>query len=965
MPSTIFKENLTAFDLSLKTGKEGDGVVLTSQINSSPDNLTPQEFFALETAERFGADAVYFRCFNDGRESVPQIYIYDDTANQLSGREAEVHVKVWSGCIVPMFIIIGKTDVRIFDARESVQVKGNSLHTDAIETIKLSGEVIHRFSSLDFSTGMFWEDKKYEKHFQFATSAYRLLIDGLKKVYNDFQEQSGLSQHVALKLLVQCLLVKYLEERDEESNSGYFAKNYFRNHFKVNTFCEVIANGQLLDLLDKLSNDFNGKIFEWDKDEEKTARNNIKKAKVKKLADYLDGKTHNDQYVLWRLYSFSHLPVELISSVYEELLGKGKKDTVYTPDMIASTLVDECMPLKHPRKDFKLIDVSCGSGIFLVKAYKRIIQWWRYEQWQSKGVADKPDLATMKQLLKTSIHGIDIQEDAVRLSVFSLALALLDDLDPKTIWTKLRFENLSKENIIAQDFFEFITNNPPTDFDLVIGNPPFNPPNGLSNGGYYKELKKKYDYRSEIDIPDYNLALIFLTEAMKLIKPGALLCLIQPSGPLLYQNDTAFKQAVFSKHNLLQVIDFTRLGDVLWGKANVATAAVFLQNSTPDEKQVAHITVQRTPANLKKLFLELDHYDFHLMSKEVALSNPFIWKANLLGGARIVGLLDKLSKLETLGEYLTEKELQDNWSVGEGFIEKGTDPKSAKYITGKQYLPSEAFTEDGIDWSKVHPCKIKLFKRPRKEHIYTPPHLLIKENIGNSRLSVHLSDEHLVFRANVIGIHAPQQHRDQLQLLHEYFVKHNDVLRFFIRATSSQLSISKATVPLKEDFMNLPYPSNKAKLSTSTAEKIVINDVLSYQLNDKTATALNNTSSVSSIKHFSRIFSTALNSVYRTESKQFHLIKILDAGSFFALHFNYSEKNSEPEVKMDVDLEKYISQFIPKASISGRTHIQRILKYYSKDTIILAKPKSLRYWLQSVALRDADETFADYVKAGF
>lgn len=960
MPSTLFEKNIAAFDLNFRAAHNDGGVVLISQYENLPNQLSPQEFFALETAQRFEVSAVYFRYFNDGRESLPQIYIYDNTDGHLDGKEAEIHVKVWSGCLVPMFIIINKAEVKIYDARDKVQIKGDTLQTTAIDVIKLSGEVINKFSSLDFATGLFWEDKKYEKNFQFATSAYKDLIDGLTKVYHDFQRESNLDSHVALKLLVQCLLVKYLEERDEES--GYFAKTYFKNNFKSNTFCEVIASGQLLDLLDKLSNDFNGKIFEWSEDE-KAERSAIKKAKVKKLAEYLDGNTKNDQYVLWCLYSFSHLPVELISSVYEELLGKGKKDTVYTPDMVASTLVDECMPLKNPKRNFRLIDVSCGSGIFLVKAYKRIIQWWRYEQWKNTGIMDKPDLATMKQLLKESIYGIDIQGDAVRLSVFSLALALLDDLDPKTIWTKLKFENLSKANVVEQDFFHFITSDSLKDFDLVIGNPPFNPPDGLSNGVYYKQLKSRYKYESEIDIPDFNLALIFLVEAMKLLKKDALLCLIQPSGPLLYQNDKNFKEALFSKYNLLQIIDFTRLGEVLWGKANVATAAVFLQNSPPDDGDVAHITVQRTPANLKKLFLELDHYDFHFASKGVVLTNEHFWKGNLLGGGRILSLIERLSKLRTLGVFFEEKE-KDGWKIGEGFIESSKGEK-ADYITGYPYLPTEAFLETGIDLDKVTLCEIEKFLRPRDKRIYSPPHILLKANIGKERLFVQFSDKYLTFRDKIIGIHAPKKDKESLIEVYEYLSKNSDLFRFYILCTSSQLSVNRATALLKEDLMRIPYPKDLSKVKISVAESILIKDTLKHHLFLKGQATTQQEVDRKCLNLFADVFSKSLNSIYQTDLKKFHLVKVLDTGNYFGMHFEYSKNISEITYEKDSDLEKYVESCIPNRKKNTNTHIQRILKYYGNDTIILAKPKSLKYWLQSIALRDADEALADYIKSGF
>ena len=50
------------------------------------------------------------------------------------------------------------------------------------------------------------------------------------------------------------------------------------------------------------------------------------------------------------------------------------------------------------------------------------------------------------------------------------------------------------------------------------------------------------------------------------------------------------------------------------------------------------------------------------------------------------------------------------------------------------------------------------------------------------------------------------------------------------------------------------------------------------------------------------------------------------------------------------------------------TRITRVLRGYlheqGQDILILIKPNLLRYWLKSVALRDADETFADLKRAG-
>ena len=41
------------------------------------------------------------------------------------------------------------------------------------------------------------------------------------------------------------------------------------------------------------------------------------------------------------------------------------------------------------------------------------------------------------------------------------------------------------------------------------------------------------------------------------------------------------------------------------------------------------------------------------------------------------------------------------------------------------------------------------------------------------------------------------------------------------------------------------------------------------------------------------------------------------------------------------------------------------MKIYGTDTLIFIKPKQMKYWLKSIALRDADEVFADYIKARY
>ncbi|MDZ7723597.1 MAG: N-6 DNA methylase [candidate division KSB1 bacterium] len=549
----------------------------------------------------------------------------------------------------------------------------------------------------------------------------------------------------------------------------------------------------------------------------------------------------------------------------------------------------------------------------------------------------------------------------------SLALAVLDevDLDPPT-WGKLKFPDLSK-NIIETDFFKFITDNQKSDFDLVIGNPPFNLPkvNGKepSRKKHFKQLKEDVGYESEIKIPDENPALHFLVQSMKLLKQDALLCLIQPSGPILYQKDQDFKQELFSQNNLIQVIDFTKLADKLWGRKNVATAAVFIQKTEPDNEDVLHLIANRTFSNANRLFIEFDYYDFHYANKDAVINNPYIWKANLFGGGRLVQLLERLSKVRRLGDFLNNKK-GEGWIKGEGFIEKG-DKNKAEYITGKAFLPTECLTENGIQIDTYPKCEIPFFHRPRKEELYTPPHLLIRKVLGRSSLLTEYSDEYLTFLSDIYSIHAPKKDRQELIKLADYIKEHDYLLRFFILVTSSRVKIIKSTSLYDEDILNIPYPENVKEVLLSEADKIILNDSMDYFLNSNSNNSIEKNASLSEIERYNNLFCKTLNSIYHT-NKNFQLYKVIDAERYCALHFEYTNENLTPKQEVITDLEQYIENVIPtRDDNQQKTHIQRIIKAYGQDSIILAKPKQLRYWLPSIALRDADETFADYIKSRY
>jgi len=199
--------------------------------------------------------------------------------------------------------------------------------------------------------------------------------------------------------------------------------------------------------------------------------------------------------------------------------------------------------------------------------------------------------------------------------------------------------------------------------------------------------------------------------------------------------------------------------------------------------------------------------------------------------------------------------------------------------------------------------------------------------------------------------------------MYEKFKQNNALYRFYILATSSRIGVGRVTSLLKKDIDNLPFI--KEPIHLNAVEKLIVKDVMSYFLKENQI-KLSNLAIIQDIDRFSSVFCRTLNSIYQTEDKSFQLLKILDAGKYYALHFEYSSGTIHLSEETAIDLDEYIATIIPNREETQKNdHIQRIMKVYGKDCILLIKPKQLRYWLPSIALRDADEVFADYIKARY
>ena len=868
------------------------GLLLVSE-KESPD-ITETERRILSIAEKdYKADAVYFRKFDSTRAPIPQIFIYENSDSRLSDNEKiEIHKRIWTSEIVPLYYIFENTQMSIINGKRKIAITKNkesfqdtvTEQLDLIQYIENQYDVLkYPYKSYFFDNGSFWDTDVYKQQFITTESPFKLLISHLKALKKEISSQ--VTEQVLNRLIVQCILIKYLEEkRDENGNNIFTVKsNLFKEKWQNDTFVDVIKNGNLLNLFDYLAGHYNGKVFEWSNETERKERQEVlslSQSTLNYLAAYFDGNLDfkTKQLALWRFYSFQYLPVELISRIYEEFLPD-MPGVVYTPPFLVDFLIDECMPIEDYEKfktgTFKILDPSLGSGIFCVSAYKRLIDWYRINRYydEKKPWSEAIDSDTLKNILKKNIFGTDVEKEAIRIAIFSLTLALLESLTPLQILEELHFEDLSEKNILHKNFFEFFNENKNEScFDLIVGNPPFNPPNKIKNSEYIEGIKADYDIEFSHKIPDDNLALAFLDKVPLLSKPTTgLTCLILPSAPLLYGKWTMEYRSSFIQNFFVpQIIDFTHLRRILFNK-DVSTAAVFVKNQRPEEQSdIWHIIANRTKKEQNRLFFLFDHYDFHIIKFKQALSNKFIWKANLLGGGRLCTIADKLSNIDrTIKNFIT-------------------DVIGICYPTSDEWLTNEFIYDFNVRYSKVYP--------------------------------------------------------------------------FFALLTSGASLVRKESEILKTDIDSLPYPKEKQRLNLNEIEDIWCSDVLEYYVHQgksPDSNPLNNAldNNEQQIKEYGDIFCKIMDANYTLNNNcRFQQGETIETPSYIATSFHYTEENISFSFKKSNENE-FVEYFEKQTGCNQK--ITRILRYRQGDSIWFIKPRLLRYWLKSIADRDAIDCIND------
>jgi N-6 DNA Methylase len=382
--------------------------------------------------------------------------------------------EIWNEGFAPLLWVVSPNRIDLYNGFGRPQAEGDAdlhrLHTfqaidnQLVELDQLAG----RFA---MESGQFWLHN--ETINRKSTVDQQLLLE-LSALERDLVAE-GVDRGAAQGLIGRAIFTQYLVDR------GIVDTKKLVQHCGKETLPDALrVSASAQSLFSWLRDSFNGDMFPAS-----MPMAQLRQKHFARVADFLEAvDPETGQHSLFP-YRFDIIPVELISSIYEQFAhsksdedadgtseGSAKKLGVhYTRLPVVSLVLDEVLDGVSGKET--ILDLTCGSGIFLVESFRRLVLI------RSKG---KPTRAVIRATLYEQIFGVDISEAAVRVAAFSLYLAALE-LDPEPQPPEsLKFQELIGRTLFVGNARDvettpagaaLLVEGTRRQFDLVVGNPPW------------------------------------------------------------------------------------------------------------------------------------------------------------------------------------------------------------------------------------------------------------------------------------------------------------------------------------------------------------------------------------------------------------------------------------------------------------------------------------------------------------
>jgi hypothetical protein len=575
---------------------ELDALIDVLEYKDSPNFVRADElsndidfgFLYRRASQHCGLEGAYLlRAPNGPTAGTPIVYV----CRANSEEEARViHKRVWNQDLVPFLLVTSPLTLRVYSGFrfEPDEAANDDLNAGALRCFEDFNRValeLQSFRAEAIDTGRFWREWASE-----VTPDKRVdwrLLSNLRDLEKSLADTGPTERTLIHGVIGKFVYLRYLRDRKILSDRklqgwGLDAEHVLGRSLRLEAFDDLLA---------KLDEWLNGSVFPltWDQ------LRSFGEDRLRTVAGVFRGDVASGQMALeFANYDFSFIPIETLSVIYEQFLhapdphtgiSRGKqKGAYYTPVPVVNFMLDRLEMRRPLQQGMRILDPSCGSGVFLVQSYRRLI-----EQTIRTNGGQPPRPAELRSMLTDHFFGIDTDVDACQIAELSLVLTLLDYVKPPDLESpqvrRFRLPSLRGQNIFHQTAFSNLPDSAPQFFDWVVGNPPWKilkPKSAeAADPGLTKWILKN---RKRQPTGRRQLAEMFAWRSQELLAPNGAASLLLPAMTLFKYDSKQFRKRFFTDSTVWEIANFANLVRVLFaGRSTVPAAAFFFERTTPDD----------------------------------------------------------------------------------------------------------------------------------------------------------------------------------------------------------------------------------------------------------------------------------------------------------------------------------------------------------------------------------------------
>ena len=734
------------------------------------------------------------------------VYFKYEREDPSEERIAAWHREIWNHGFAPLLWVISPESIAIYNGFSRPREAGNA----AVHLLDSFGRIEEELDRLDalagrlaMETGEFWRQAHAVDR---RTCVDRQLLSDLASLEDDLLS-ADLDRPGAQGLIGRSIFTQYLIDRE------IVTSQFLESEYGYGTLSGILRNRHATKwLFDWLRDTFNGDMFPAEGSPVPGTQY------LRRVADFLDAVDPVTGQGTFFPYQFDVIPVELISSIYEQFAhtdpesddGGRERDVHYTRLSLVSLILDEITDGLSGRET--VLDLSCGSGVFLVEALRRLVVL----RCGDRG----PNRKAIRFVLHQQVYGVDISEAAVRVAAFSLYLAALElDPDPKPP-RELKFEPLIGRTLIVADArnveetsegrWALIEEGKRKTFDVIVGNPPWSY-QGNADRGARGPRRGPRNVRSP-----RGVSLDFVSRALDFASSETRLGMVLSGVQFFSRSGTGASvlRGLVEELSPVTLVNLSYQSSWLFPRGNLPAMVLLARHRPSVRNGITAVQVPWSPAGVQSQTFEIAREDIVTLPLSDWLRKPEYLKTAFFGLGRDLALLDKLTdRHESLGE-----QLQGLGSRFRGGLKYGNLSRDSRFLHGLPLL-TKADVEPLVVSDSPGLFESDRAQWPRSRDTYRAPLLLVREFLqAGGRAVCAVAGRDAVFTDAFLGAALPREQFGTARLLAA--ILSSSFASWFFLMTGSTFGLWMQRLLLR-DIEIIPVPALDRACGSTAGRRLI------------------------------------------------------------------------------------------------------------------------------------------------